>query len=106
MSPGDTGSAVLDRAAIEAALEAEALTGWRYDKGKLHARFAFAHFRAAFAFMSEVALLAEARDHHPDWSNSYDTVDIALVTHSAGGVTSKDLDLARAIATVQRAATR
>ena len=52
---------------------------------------------AAFGFMTQVALLAEKADHHPDWSNSYRTVTIDLVTHSAGGITQQDIDLAAAI---------
>ena len=60
--------------------------------------FAFADFSEAFAFMTRVALLAESRNHHPDWSNSWNTVDIALSTHSAGStVTDADRDLAAAI---------
>ncbi len=57
-------------------------------------RFRFAGFPEAWAFMSRVALAAEAMDHHPDWSNSYRTVDITLTTHSAGGLTALDRDLA------------
>ena len=60
--------------------------------------FEFADFSEAFAFMARVALLAEKRDHHPDWSNSWNKVDIALSTHSAGStVTDADRDLAAAI---------
>ncbi|MDE1907421.1 MAG: 4a-hydroxytetrahydrobiopterin dehydratase, partial [Rhodospirillales bacterium] len=51
----------------------------------------------AFSFMAHVALLAEKADHHPDWSNSYNKVSITLSTHSAGGVTEKDVALAKAI---------
>ena len=54
-------------------------------------------FSAAFAFMTRVALLAEAAGHHPDWSNVYNRVSIALSTHDAGGITERDLDLARRI---------
>lgn len=57
----------------------------------------FRDFRQAFAFMAEVALLAEKADHHPEWSNVYNTVRITLTTHDAGGITGKDIDLARQI---------
>jgi 4a-hydroxytetrahydrobiopterin dehydratase len=57
--------------------------------------FVFKDFNAAFAFMTQVALAAEKRDHHPEWSNVYNKVRMTLTTHHAGGVTEKDLDLAR-----------
>ncbi len=59
--------------------------------------FEFKDFSAAFAFMTRVALLAEKMDHHPEWSNVYNKVDITLTTHDAGGVTQKDIDLAKAM---------
>ena len=59
--------------------------------------FKFHDFTGAFAFMTKVALLAEAADHHPEWTNVYNKVHIALTTHSAGGVTEKDVDLAEDI---------
>jgi 4a-hydroxytetrahydrobiopterin dehydratase len=71
---------------------------WEERDGALRRRFEFADFSQAFAFMTRVALLAEARGHHPDWSNSWNKVDIALSTHSAGStVTDADRDLAAAI---------
>lgn len=75
------------------------LDGWEYDaaEGAIKRRFMFGDFAQAFAFMTKVALAAEKADHHPDWSNSWNRVDIALATHSEGGVTAKDIDLARAI---------
>ncbi len=57
----------------------------------------FADFNEAFAFMARVALIAERRDHHPDWSNSYNVVDVTLTTHDARGLTMKDIELARFI---------
>lgn len=57
----------------------------------------FKSFAEAWSFMSHVALLAEKMDHHPDWSNSYNKVEISLSSHDAGGVTQKDIDLAQAI---------
>ena len=75
------------------------LDGWRYDEaaGAIGRDFRFKDFSAAFAFMTRVALLAEQAGHHPDWSNSYNRVSISLSTHSAGGVTRKDIELAAAI---------
>lgn len=73
-------------------------TGWEERDGALRRRFKFANFSAAFAFMTRVALLAEAKGHHPDWSNSWNTVDIAFTTHSAGStVTEADRAMAAAI---------
>ena len=57
----------------------------------------FADFNAAFGFMTRVALAAEKADHHPEWSNVYNRVDITLTTHDAGGLTAKDFSLAAAI---------
>lgn len=75
------------------------LAGWTYDEaGKAISRkFKFSGFSEAFGFMTRVALLAAEADHHPDWSNAYDTVEITLSTHSAGGLTQKDIDLAKGI---------
>jgi 4a-hydroxytetrahydrobiopterin dehydratase len=72
------------------------LPGWRYDEAARAIRrdYAFADFSAAFAFMARSALAAEKADHHPDWSNSWNRVAVALSTHSAGGVTAKDIALA------------
>lgn len=59
--------------------------------------FRFADFGEAFGFMARVALAAEKADHHPEWSNVYNRVDVTLTTHDAGGLTAKDFDLARKI---------
>jgi len=80
------------------------LPGWRLANGKLHREFVFDDFEAAFAFMTRVAVLAEDRDHHPDWSNVYNRVTIDLATHDAGGITEKDCDLATAIERVLESA--
>ncbi len=64
---------------------------------QLERRFVFADFSAAWGFLARVALLAEAQNHHPTWSNTWNRVEIALSTHDAGGVTTRDLELARAI---------
>ncbi|MGV8929850.1 MAG: 4a-hydroxytetrahydrobiopterin dehydratase [Brevundimonas sp.] len=60
-------------------------------------KLAFADFNAAFGFMTRVALLADKVDHHPEWSNVYNRVEILLTTHDAGGVTDKDVKMARFI---------
>lgn len=78
----------------------EALAGlpdWRWDPARdaIARRFLFADFNAAFGFMTRVALAAERADHHPEWSNVWNRVDVLLTTHSAGGLTRKDIDLAR-----------
>lgn len=71
---------------------------WSESDGALHREFAFADFSEAFAFMTRVAMIAERHDHHPDWSNSWNRVVIALTTHSAGGrVTELDRRVAAAI---------
>jgi 4a-hydroxytetrahydrobiopterin dehydratase len=72
------------------------LPGWTYDAGRngIAKSFTFTGFGAAFAFMTRVALEAEKADHHPDWSNVWNRVDILLSTHSEGGVTEKDIALA------------
>jgi len=78
---------------------ARELEGWRPAQGRDAVRkvFKFSGFKAAFAFMTEVALKAEQMNHHPEWFNVYDTVDITLSTHDADGVTALDLELARFI---------
>jgi 4a-hydroxytetrahydrobiopterin dehydratase len=73
------------------------LPGWTRDGDRITRKFQFTSFVEAFGFMSRVALLAEKMDHHPDWSNVYDRVDIALTTHDAGGLTENDFALAAAI---------
>jgi 4a-hydroxytetrahydrobiopterin dehydratase len=70
------------------------LDGWRVVKGNLHRVFEFEDFKQAFGFMKRVALVADRMDHHPDWSNAYNKVTIDLSTHSAGGLTENDFELA------------
>ena len=67
------------------------------DASAISRHLEFADFNEAFAFMARVALMAERRDHHPDWSNSYNVVDVTLTTHDARGLTMKDIELARFI---------
>jgi 4a-hydroxytetrahydrobiopterin dehydratase len=89
--------AVLSESEREEALAG--LAGWAFDQGRngIAKSFTFVDFGTAFAFMTRVALEAEKADHHPDWSNVWNKVDILLSTHSAGGVTGKDMKLAAKI---------
>jgi 4a-hydroxytetrahydrobiopterin dehydratase len=70
---------------------------WTHDGEHLKRTFRFQDFSEAFAFMARVALLAETQDHHPEWFNVYNRVEIALTTHDAGGLSARDLRLAKAI---------
>lgn len=81
---------------------ADALDGlpdWDHDEARdaITRSFTFADFSQAFGFMTRVALLAEKADHHPEWSNVWNRVDILLTTHDAGGLTQRDIALAQAI---------
>jgi len=67
------------------------------DRPAIRRALRFPDFNAAFGFMTRVALRADKADHHPEWSNVYDRVEIVLTTHDAGGVTARDVDLARFI---------
>jgi len=78
---------------VQAALER--LSGWGLANGKLHREYRFADFAHAFGFMAVAAVMIEAMGHHPEWSNVYNRVTVDLVTHDAGGVTAKDLELAQ-----------
>ena len=73
------------------------LPGWTFSAERIARSFRFANFSAAFGFMTRVALAAEKADHHPDWSNSWNRVEIALSSHDAGGLTGRDIALARTI---------
>jgi 4a-hydroxytetrahydrobiopterin dehydratase len=84
--------------AAEIETQLDAVPGWTVVNGKLHREYKFKDFIAAFGFMTQVALLAEAADHHPEWCNVYNQVTIALVTHAAGDALSqRDFALAQAI---------
>ena|SRR5688572_14644862 len=87
--------AKLNEQAITEALSGRDLSAWRLADGKLHREYRFADFGAAFAFMARAALHAEKRDHHPEWFNVYNKVVVDLTTHDAGGVSERDLELAR-----------
>ena len=85
-----------------------ALPGWIRDEARdgIAKTFCFADFTDAFSFMTAVALAAERADHHPEWSNVWNRVDIFLTTHSAGGLTAKDVALARRIEALAAASAR
>ena len=68
--------------------------GWTVVDGRLHREFEFADFVEAFSFMTAAALIAEKMDHHPDWSNSWNRVVVDLVSHDAGAITERDVELA------------
>ena len=68
---------------------------WTLHEGKLHRKFRFGDFSEAFGFMTRSALVAESLNHHPEWFNVYDRVEVLLTTHDAGGVTELDFELAR-----------
>lgn len=83
----------------EIAQELGQLQGWELaqDGDAIKKGFVFQDFTEAFAFMTRAALIAEKLDHHPDWSNVYNRVEVRLNTHDAGGLTAKDFTLAQAI---------
>ncbi len=88
----------LEKLAVEQiAAKLANLQGWSIKDGVMQREFVFKDFAEAFAFMTRVALAAEAMNHHPDWSNSWNKVNISLITHSAGGLTANDIDLATKI---------
>lgn len=74
--------------------------GWTATPQGLFRKFEFADFAGAFAFMTKVAQAAEAADHHPDWSNSWNVVRISLISHDIGSITDRDLRLAETINTL------
>ena len=82
---------------VERAKALHELHGWAEAKGRdaITRSFQFKSFSQAWGFMSRVALFAEKTDHHPEWTNVYGRVEVTLTTHSAGGVTEKDVALAR-----------
>jgi len=77
----------------------KALEGWKLVDGRdaIHKTYRFKSFVEAFGFMSRAALIAERMDHHPEWFNVYNRVDVTLSTHDAGGLTQRDIDLATAM---------
>jgi len=75
------------------------LKSWSHEpkRDAIGKTFTFKNFVEAFGFMAKAALIAERMDHHPEWSNVYRTVNVLLTTHDAGGLTEKDVNLARAM---------
>jgi len=90
----------MDRSLLSSDEIAEAgsgLPGWETADTELRRTLTFADFSAAFAFMTRVAMIAEQLDHHPNWSNVYNTVEIAVTTHDRGGITALDVEFARRV---------
>lgn len=79
----------------EISVEVSKLAGWSSERGKLHRVFTCKDFIHAWGFMSSCALVAEAMGHHPEWTNVWNRVTVDLSTHDAGGITTKDVELAR-----------
>ena len=77
--------------------QAAQLSDWKLTENSLVRQFTFADFTHAFQFMEKVAVLAERANHHPDWSNVYNKVNITLTTHEYQGISQRDFDLANAI---------
>ena len=84
------------------------MSGWAEAPGReaIARTFTFKDFNEAFGFMARAALVAEKRDHHPEWRNVYKTVEVVLATHDAGGVTALDIELAKAMNAIARPARR
>ena len=80
------------------------LGAWTVKEGKLHREYRFRDFVQAFGFMTQAALLAERADHHPEWFNVYNRVVVDLTTHEAGGITERDIQLARGMEALAGAA--
>lgn len=96
---------MLERLSVEARQAALAeLAGWSETPGReaIGRTFIFKDFNEAFGFMSRAALVAEKKDHHPEWKNVYKTVEVVLATHDAGGVTRRDIELARTMNAIAR----
>lgn len=71
------------------------LNGWSVQNGKLHKEFKFDNFIKAFGFMTQLALVAESMNHHPEWFNVYNRVTIDMMTHDANGITQLDIEFAK-----------
>lgn len=93
-------TAKLDQSAINTALSK--LAGWSVQAGKLHKEYKFPDFSHAIGFIATAAIRIEKLDHHPEWSNVYNRVNIDLTTHDAGGITTKDVALAEMLESLAR----
>jgi 4a-hydroxytetrahydrobiopterin dehydratase len=78
----------------------ELLDGWSYNENAIHTTLEFDDFKDAFSAMTRIAFEAEAQQHHPNWFNVYNTLEISLSTHDADGVTEKDFKLAKSIESI------
>jgi len=81
----------------EIRFQLQKLRGWEYIDEAIETTFEFKNFKETFSIMTRIAFECEAQNHHPDWSNVYNTLNIRLNTHDAGGVTEKDFKLAETI---------
>ncbi len=82
---------------VEIQQQLEKLEGWEYIDGALETTFEFKNFKEAFSIMTRIAFECEAQNHHPDWSNVYNTLNIRLKTHDVAGVSENDFKLAKSI---------
>lgn len=96
---GKTAPKLLKRNEIETAH----IDGWTINESFLQREFVFPTFTNAFEFMKRVAVEADKMDHHPEWSNVYNKVDITLTTHESGGITKRDVELAEKITEIVNA---
>ena len=94
---GDRVAKISNLDATEINQRINGLSDWSIKDGKLYRQVVCKDFVSAFGFMTQVALLAEKANHHPEWFNVYKTVDIYLTTHEAGGISTRDFELAAAI---------
>tara|TARA_R110002051_G_scaffold293534_2_gene358584 strand:- start:3903 stop:4190 length:288 start_codon:yes stop_codon:yes gene_type:complete len=85
---------------IEIEEKLEQLEGWEYIDGAIETSFQFENFKEAFAIMTRIAFECEAQGHHPEWTNTYNSLHIRLNTHDAEGVTEKDFKLAKSIESI------
>ena len=83
----------LDQAELSSQLSTR--ENWELKEEKLYREFNFSNFSEAFGFMTRAALVAESMNHHPEWFNVYNRVEVRLTTHDAGGISSLDFELAR-----------
>ena len=90
---GDMAAHKLNQEELRASLEQ--ISGWEVKSEKLHREFKFADFAHAFGFMTTAAIFIEKMNHHPEWFNVYNRISVDLTTHDAGGITEKDVKLAR-----------
>ncbi|MGB0879765.1 MAG: 4a-hydroxytetrahydrobiopterin dehydratase [Polaribacter sp.] len=78
----------------------EKLTGWNYDENAIHTDYEFNNFKDCMSVINRISFECEALNHHPEWKNTFNTLEITLTTHDAGGVTELDFKLAEAIHTI------